>query len=247
MELAASLLCLSPPDMVDHETAHRPGGISQKACPVGEAHDFPVRDVEVGLVQQGGSTQGKLGAAPPEFPLGNSVELAIEGGEQLARRRSVACISGLDELGDRRVHGFLPPGRCGREIRCRGTTYGRSERPSKRPLTTVTALNVERSRVIVYFILLTSDCEPVRSGSLASLISASTAQRRHAAWVSRRKRKRLGFSRGAPQHASDRWATQGSANVSAAPPPGPVTAVGANWRGAVVPLPSWPEVFPPQQ
>src|SRR5262249_1653446 len=119
-----------------------------------------VRNVEVGLVQQGGGTQREVGAAPPQFPLGNIVELAIEGGEQLARRRSIACIRGLDELGDRRVHRFLPLGRSGRESRWRGTTCGWSERPSKRPLTTVTALNVERSRVIEYLILLTSDSEP---------------------------------------------------------------------------------------
>src|SRR5262249_47376770 len=101
----APLLRLPAADILDHQTAHRSAGVGQEPRPVREPDAFLVRDVEVGLMQEVCGAEGEVRATPPQLTLGDSVQLAIEGGEQLVRRRSIACIRGLDELGDRRVHG----------------------------------------------------------------------------------------------------------------------------------------------
>src|SRR5512135_2690367 len=113
LKLAAAFLGSPAADVVDHEAAHRPGGIGEEMPAVREVEALARGDVEVGLVEERGGAERDLGAAPSELPLGDAVQFAIKGGEQGTRRCPIAAIRGADKLADRRVHRIPsePPGR----------------------------------------------------------------------------------------------------------------------------------------
>jgi len=108
VKLPTPLLGLASAGVVDHESAHGPGCVSEKLWPAGELDPFATSDVEVGLMQQRGRAEGEIGSAAMELTIGDGVQLAVERGKQLVGGRAIARVCGLDELTDRPVHRRRP-------------------------------------------------------------------------------------------------------------------------------------------
>ncbi len=63
----------------------------------GKAAPLALRDVEVGLVQEGGRAEGRAGAPLGQLAPGHPVQLVVERGEQLVSGRAVAALGGGEE------------------------------------------------------------------------------------------------------------------------------------------------------
>ena len=92
MELAAPLLRMPGPGVVDDEPAHHPRGVRHEPVTVGEPFAFLLRQVEVGLVEQ---ARGAERHAPPlaaQLALGDPVQLGVQRREERRAGRSIAPI-----------------------------------------------------------------------------------------------------------------------------------------------------------
>jgi hypothetical protein len=87
---AAALGGVATPGMIDQNLSHRAGGNPQEVGPIFGA-DRATRELEIGLVHQGGWLQGVTLHLPPEHPVRGLPKFLVDKGKETVERFLIAA------------------------------------------------------------------------------------------------------------------------------------------------------------